>query len=497
GGGQLFSSVGIYRGVLVAIKKLKKEHVQITRDILMEFNQMRDIAHENLNVFAGACIEPPNIAVFWYYCPKGSLNQDVLENEAIKLDNTFKLSFMLDISKGMHYLHSSHLSSHGNLKSSNCLIDSRWTLKITDYGLASFLAGQSFYEAEMDMYKKKLWTAPEILRENIPPLKGTQKGDVFSCAIVYFEIITRAEPYNFDNITPRDVICRVRNGESIAYRPALPETSEMGRQILDLIRSMWNENPDLRPTFHFVKSAVSKISDGDSISILDTVMKMMEKYAQNLEESVEERTRQLLEEKKKTDELLYKLLPVSVAEQLKVGKFVQPENYEQSTIYFSDIVGFTSISADSSPMQIVDFLNDLYSCFDDVISTHDVYKVETIGDAYMVVSGVPSKNGNKHVAEIANVSLDLLSAVMSFKIRHRPHHQLQLRIGLNSGAVVAGVVGNIMPRYCLFGDTVNMAAKMESSGKPLRIHLSRTTYVALKAFKDYKITPRGEMNIKV
>ncbi|ELU09192.1 hypothetical protein CAPTEDRAFT_202806 [Capitella teleta] len=201
------------------------------------------------------------------------------------------------------------------------------------------------------------------------------------------------------------------------------------------------------------------------INIADNVLKMMEKYAANLEDIVEERTQRMLEEKQKTDRLLFRMLPSSVAEQLKAGKFVQPENYEESTVYFSDIVGFANLAAESNPMQIVDFLNDLYSCFDDIIATHDVYKVETIGDAYMVVSGVPNINGNRHAAEIANVSLDLLSAVTHFRIRHRPHQQLKLRIGLHSGPVVAGVVGLIMPRYCLFGDTVNMAARMESSGE--------------------------------
>merc|ERR1711916_350702 len=116
------------------------------------------------------------------------------------------------------------------------------------------------------------------------------------------------------------------------------------------------------------------------------------------------------------------------------------------------------------PKQVADLLNDLYTCFDGIIDDHDVYKVETIGDAYMVASGLPNRNGNRHAGEIANMSLDLLAACTTFKIRHMPERQLQLRVGLHTGPCVAGVVGLKMPRYCLFGDTVNTASRMESGG---------------------------------
>lgn len=191
---------------------------------------------------------------------------------------------------------------------------------------------------------------------------------------------------------------------------------------------------------------------------------MMEKYTNNLEALVDERTDQLMIEKKKTEALLYEMLPRPVAEQLKRGHKVEAENYDCVTIYFSDIVGFTAMSAESTPLQIVDFLNDLYTCFDSTVENFDVYKVETIGDAYMVVSGLPIRNGDEHAAEIASMSLHLLDSVRKFRIKHRPNEQLKLRIGIHSGPVCAGVVGLKMPRYCLFGDTVNTASRMESTG---------------------------------
>ncbi|KAF1568341.1 Retinal guanylyl cyclase 1, partial [Eudyptes schlegeli] len=154
----------------------------------------------------------------------------------------------------------------------------------------------------------------------------------------------------------------------------------------------------------------------------------------------------------------------SVAEALKMGTPVEPEYFEEVTLYFSDIVGFTTISAMSEPIEVVDLLNDLYTLFDAIIGSHDVYKVETIGDAYMVASGLPKRNGNRHAGEIANMSLDILSSVGTFRMRHMPEVPVRIRIGLHSGPCVAGVVGLTMPRYCLFGDTVNTASRMESTG---------------------------------
>ncbi|KAL0269375.1 UNVERIFIED_CONTAM: hypothetical protein PYX00_007130 [Menopon gallinae] len=222
----------------------------------------------------------------------------------------------------------------------------------------------------------------------------------------------------------------------------------------------------------------------------------MEQYANNLEALVQERTSDYLEEKKKCEELLYQLLPKSVASQLIKGQSVIAETYDQVTIYFSDIVGFTSLSAESTPMQVVDMLNDLYTCFDSIVENYDVYKVETIGDAYMVVSGLPVRNGNLHAREIARVSLALLAQVRDFRIRHRPSTQLKLRIGMHTGPCVAGVVGLKMPRYCLFGDTVNTASRMESNGEAMKIHVSSQTKEVLDTFKTFELRCRGQVEMK-
>ncbi|KAF5924219.1 hypothetical protein HPG69_007439 [Diceros bicornis minor] len=234
----------------------------------------------------------------------------------------------------------------------------------------------------------------------------------------------------------------------------------------------------------------------NSSNILDNLLSRMEQYANNLEELVEERTQAYLEEKRKAEALLYQILPHSVAEQLKRGETVQAEAFDSVTIYFSDIVGFTALSAESTPMQVVTLLNDLYTCFDAVIDNFDVYKVETIGDAYMVVSGLPVRNGRLHAREVARMALALLDAVRSFRIRHRPQEQLRLRIGIHTGPVCAGVVGLKMPRYCLFGDTVNTASRMESNGEALKIHLSSETKAVLEEFGGFELELRGDVEMK-
>ncbi|XP_052839651.1 LOW QUALITY PROTEIN: uncharacterized protein LOC128254553 [Drosophila gunungcola] len=215
-------------------------------------------------------------------------------------------------------------------------------------------------------------------------------------------------------------------------------------------------------------------------------------YALNLSQKAKE----LKREKRKSDSLLFQMLPPSVAMQLKQTQQVPAELYEAVTIYFSDIVGFTEIAADCTPLEVVTFLNSIYRVFDERIECYDVYKVETIGDSYMVASGLPVKNGIKHISEIATMALDLLDASSVFRIPRAGDEFVQIRCGVHTGPVVAGIVGTKMPRYCLFGDTVNTASRMESTGEAQKIHITEEMNDSLQQVGGFRTEHRGLIDVK-
>uniref|UniRef100_A0A671W5S0 Guanylate cyclase n=1 Tax=Sparus aurata TaxID=8175 RepID=A0A671W5S0_SPAAU len=493
---QVFAKTGYYKGNIVAIKYTDRKRIELNREILFELKHMRDVQNEHLTRFIGACVDHPNTCIITEYCPRGSL-QDILENDSITLDWMFKYSLINDIVKGMVFLHNSVILSHGKLKSSNCVVDNRFVLKITDYGLSSFRSDDNSGKDAHAYYARELWMAPELLRMESPPPQGTQKGDVYSFGIVLQEVALRRGAFYLegDPLSPKEIVDRVVLGEWPCLRPTIDPQSH-SPELGQLMQRCWAEEPTERPEFNHIHLLLRKQNKESRTNILDNLLSRMEQYANNLEELVEERTQAYHEEKRKAEALLYQILPHSVAEQLKRGETVQAEAFDSVTIYFSDIVGFTAISAESTPMEVVTLLNDLYTCFDAIIDNFDVYKVETIGDAYMVVSGLPVKNGNLHGREIARMALALLDAVRTFKIRHRSEQQLKLRIGIHSGPVCAGVVGLKMPRYCLFGDTVNTSSRMESSGEALKIHVSAATRDVLLEFNCFQLELRGEIDVK-
>lgn len=168
-------------------------------------------------------------------------------------------------------------------------------------------------------------------------------------------------------------------------------------------------------------------------NLMDHVFNVLESYASTLEDEVAERMKELQEEKKKSDVLLYRMLPKQVADKLKMGQTVEPETFDVVTLFFSDVVSFTTLAGKCTPLQVVNLLNGLYTIFDGIIETHDVYKVETIGDGYFVASGVPRRNGNEHSRNIASMSLAFVSSLANYSIPHLPGERIKIRVGFHCG----------------------------------------------------------------
>ncbi|XP_055329518.1 atrial natriuretic peptide receptor 2-like [Paramacrobiotus metropolitanus] len=520
-----------YKNNDISATALPEKQFHVTKDLIKQMNLVEPLRHTNLHRFVGIVVDERNWCVYrcGEFCSRGTL-EDVLESESLKLDWSFKYSLMKDICEGMTFLHVSFLESHGFLGALSCLVDSRFVVRVTDYGLSllhEFWEYSPPEESETTRnFKQLLWRAPELLREPMPKY-GTQvricrfpqtfflcngdflfntvillcctrtekKGDIYSFAIIMSQIILQTAPFEppgDDNqeeqsnpkslaqlswlISAKDIVLKIKDGCTPPFRPIIPPSACPG-DLLALLHRCWAEYPSDRPTFSKLRESVKITAGNMGENIIDHLIKEMENYANSLESKVAQQTQQFLTEKEKTEELLCQLLPKSVAAALTKGEIVEPEYFDMG-----------------SAMDVVNLLNGLYTLFDSVLLNYDAYKVETIGDAYMIVSGLPERNGEKHAGQIAMVAMDIVNNISTFKIKHLPHKKLQIRVGLHSGSCVAGVMGQKMPRYCLFGDTVLIASRMESSGEPMRIHITLETKNLLDA--EFEIILRGETLLK-
>ena len=196
-------------------------------------------------------------------------------------------------------------------------------------------------------------------------------------------------------------------------------------------------------------------------------------------------------ERARTDQLLLNVLPSAIATRLKEGEENIAESFPEATVLFADLSGFTGLAAQVSPAELVGLLNELFCGFDQLAEIHGVEKIKTIGDAYMVVGGVPTPRPD-HARSVAEMALDMLQSVEQFN--HSRMTQLSVRIGINTGPVVAGIIGRKKFSYDLWGDTVNAASRMESHGQPGRIQITEATLAKLNGM--YRVEKRGVVDVK-
>ena len=204
-----------------------------------------------------------------------------------------------------------------------------------------------------------------------------------------------------------------------------------------------------------------------------------------------EKATALEKEKGRTEKLLLNVLPIAIADRLQKGEKVEAETFPEVTVLFADVVGFTKLAAELGPRSVTNLLNELFEIFDDLAEKYKLEKIKTIGDCYMAVAGVPDRSPT-HAQQMADFSLEALSILKSQN--QKLSRNLQIRIGMHSGTVAAGIIGRKKFAYDLWGDVVNVTNRLEGTAEPMKIHVSESVHARLE--DSYLFEDRGEVELR-
>ncbi|CAC5383912.1 Guanylate cyclase 32E,Retinal guanylyl cyclase 1,Receptor-type guanylate cyclase gcy-28,Atrial natriuretic peptide receptor 1,Retinal guanylyl cyclase 2,Olfactory guanylyl cyclase GC-D,Atrial natriuretic peptide receptor 2,Receptor-type guanylate cyclase gcy-13,Receptor-type guanylate cyclase Gyc76C,Guanylyl cyclase GC-E [Mytilus coruscus] len=205
-----------------------------------------------------------------------------------------------------------------------------------------------------------------------------------------------------------------------------------------------------------------------------------------------DKTNELASEKARKDGLLYQMVPRQIANRLKKQKKVEAEYFKSVTVCFADVYSFGHITVELTPKELITLLGSLHNTVDNILEEFDAFKVETINDSFMVASGLPHRSSDRHATEIANFSLKMLNTVTEMKFCNG-HRTIKLRIGIHTGPCMAGIIGFKVPKYCLFGETINLATRIKANSTPNKIHISNTTNTILSKYREFKIEKKGDV----
>jgi class 3 adenylate cyclase len=247
------------------------------------------------------------------------------------------------------------------------------------------------------------------------------------------------------------------------------------------------------------EEVLARVKSHLKICKLQRQLQAKNKQLQQQADELAKRNDIITKEKEKSDKLLLNILPVRVANDLKETGKTELEAFDNVTVFFSDIVGFTKISSQLERPVLINELNSIFTAFDNLIEQHQCERIKTIGDAYLAVCGMPERNPN-HAENIINVAIDIIE-YLTKRNQNIGSIQWKVRIGIHTGKVIGGVVGVKKYIYDVFGETINIASKIESHSEPMRINISETTYQIVKdKFKVIAGVPlsmkdKGNMNM--
>jgi len=241
-----------------------------------------------------------------------------------------------------------------------------------------------------------------------------------------------------------------------------------------------------------MREITSAISEIDREAAWNIIFEQSKDYQETVNEVFEKRLQDARDE---SDRLLHNILPLSIASELKKNRKVAPVQIASATVLFTDFKGFTQISETMPPEKLIADLDECFTLFDQICADHNLEKIKTIGDSYMCAGGVPKQN-HTHAYDVALAAIAMRDAMLSLKAKRHADGQpyWDVRIGLHTGPVVAGVIGRNKFSYDIWGDTVNTASRMESSGEPGRVNCSHASYEILKPL--FRLSPRGSIAAK-
>jgi len=444
------------------------EYAKLKEEFTIEMRHLSKLRHPCITTVMGAVIDKKHEPMLiMEYMDHGSL-YDLLHNDSMVVEGEIVLPILRDIAQGVRFLHAaSPQVIHGDLKAQNVLVDSKFRAKVADFGLSQ--------KKSVGATGTPLWMAPELLRGESD---NTSMSDVYSFGIILYEVYSRREPYEGeDHLQALQLVA----SKKVNKRPILPKSCPSA--VSSLMMDCLVANPLNRPSFEELDLRLKRL-DVDNV----------EPGAMNLSMQA---TKDYIADR--NEELLFDVFPRHVAEALRDGRKVEPESRECVSVFFSDIVGFTTLCGTMDAMKVSDMLDRLYSRFDGIATLYDVFKIETIGDAYMAVTNLALDQADDHAKLMAHFAIGAEKAASETYVDLDDPTKgfVKIRVGFHSGPIVANVVGSRLPKYTIFGDTVNTASRMESNSLPGRIQVSeRTATLIAEQGSVIKVSLRGNIHIK-
>jgi guanylate cyclase len=445
------------------------EHSRLKKDFINEMRLLSRLRHPCITTVMGAVIAPTvDPMLVMEYMEYGSLH-DLLHNETMSAGGEILLQIIRDIVQGIQFLHASKPPIlHGDIKAKNILVDSRFRAKVADFGFSHFKTGKN----SNILKGTPFFMAPEYLRRRT---EYNAACDIYSLGMIFYEIYAISDP--FEGEDPRKILPKICHPR-INKRPPVPEACPP--KMAEIMKKCWGSNPFFRPSAKDLDYILLELSPKDA--------EPLESAQGGFKDGI-----------KRKPTSLYDVFPKHIADVLNAGNKVEAESHEIVTVVFSDIVGFTDISQTFSPLKVSNMLDRLYQAFDILANKHKVFKVETIGDAYMGVSNLDGSEFDSHVKQIAEYAQDAIAAASQILIddENPERGPVRIRVGFHSGPVVSNVIGSLNPRYGLFGDTVNTASRMESNSTAGKILCTAASAQLLQTqAPEIPVTLRGKIIVK-